>query len=90
MFGKKKKPDNDLQEIRDLTKSLLGDALGIYVVTVLCHFVNHGNKTAKDVEKALKEMLDVLQKYVRTEIILDRQKCGHEPSLAEIAGLSLK
>lgn len=88
-FGKKEKPEGfkGLPEVRDLMKKLLGEVLNLYVGTTVGYLENRGNKTAEDVEKAKTKMLTVLQKYVQAEILLDRQKHGDEPSLAELAGL---
>lgn len=87
-FGKKKlgKGFDKLPEIRDLTKGMLGDAIEVYVGTVVGYLTGLG-KTEEDLENARTGMLEVLQKYVLTEIILDRQKRRHEPSLAELAYL---
>jgi hypothetical protein len=92
-FGKKnelEKGFKDLPEVRDLMKDLLGNAMDVYVGTTVGYLASLGGKTAEDVEKTRKDMLTVLQKYVQAEILLDRQKRGHEPSLAEIAYLRLK
>jgi hypothetical protein len=89
-FGKKEKPEGfkDLPEVRDLMKSLVGEAMNVYVGTTIGFFSGLG-KTKEDVKKANAEMLTALQKYVQAEILLDRQRHGHEPSLAELVGLRL-
>ena len=89
MFGfKKKKPEGftDLQKVRDLLKELTGESMRILTGTVLGHLMNLG-RTPEDVDKAQTEMLENLQKYVQAEILLDRQKNGHGPSLAELVFL---
>lgn len=91
-FGKKQKPEvgfKELPEVRDLLKSLVGETMNVYVGTTIGFFSGLG-KTKEDVQKANAEMLTALQKYVQAEILLDRQKHGHEPDLAELAGLRLK
>lgn len=94
MFGfkRKKKPEGfkDLQKVRDLMKDLLGTTMDVYVGTTIEYLINVGGKTAEDVKKYNTKMLEVLQKYVQAEILLDRQKHGHEPDLAELEGLRLK
>jgi hypothetical protein len=90
---KEKKPEDfevkGLTEIRDLAKDLVGNVMDVYVGTLVGYLTNLG-KTEEDVTKANAEMLTALQKYVQAEILLDRQKHGHEPDLAELAGLRLK
>lgn len=90
MFGfKKKKPEKgfkELPEVRDLTKDMLGNTADVYVGTMVGYLTGLG-KTVEDVKNAREEMLEVLQKYVLTEILLDRQKRGHEPSLEELVYL---
>ena len=95
MFGfmKKKKPEvgfrfKELPEVRDCLKDMAGGAMNVYVGTVVGHLLNFG-KTSEDVEKAKASMLAHLQKFVQAEILLDRQNRGHEPSLAELAGLRM-
>ena len=96
MFGfmkKKKKPEvgfrfKELPEVRDCLKEITGGAMNIYVGTLVGHLLEFG-KTSDDVERAKARMLAHLQKYVQAEILLDRQNRGHEPSLAELAGLRL-
>lgn len=95
MFGfmRKKKPADgfkfkELPEVRDLLQDMAGEALNVYVGTLVGHLLNFG-KTSDDVEKARTRMLAHLQKYVQAEILLDRQNRGNEPSLAELAGLRL-
>jgi hypothetical protein len=88
-FGKKKEPEvgfKGLPEVRDLMKSLVGETMNVYVGTTIGFFSGLG-KTKGDVEKAKAEMLTALQKYVQAEILLDRQKHGHEPSIAELVYL---
>ena len=92
MFGfGKKKPEGfkDLPEIRDCLKTLVGDAMNVYVGTAVGYLLKIGNKTAEDVEKTKTKMLACLQKYVQAEILLDRQNHGYEPEVAELAGLRL-
>lgn len=90
MFGFRKKKlgkgFKKLPEVRDLTKDLLGNTVDVYVGTMVGYLTGL-NKTEEDLEKAKTDMLAVLQKYVLTEILLDRQKRGHEPSLAELVYL---
>lgn len=94
MFGfmKKKKPSEngfrfkELPEVRDLLQDMAGEALNVYVGTLVGHLMNFG-KTSEDVEKAKTRMLAHLQKYVQAEILLDRQNHGYEPEIAEFAGL---
>lgn len=90
-FEKKEKPEGfkDLPEVRDLMKSLVGETMNVYMGTTI-GFLSGLVKTKGDVEKAKAEMLTALQKYVQAEILLDRQKHGHEPDLAELVGLRLK
>lgn len=93
-FGKKKKDEfeegfKDLPEVRDLLKDLLGPAMDAYVGTAVGYLMSLG-KTVEDVKETRTKMLEVLQKYVRAEILIDRQKHGHEPDLAELAGLRPK
>ena len=93
MFGfkKKKKPATgfkELPEVRDLLQDMAGEALNVYVGTLVGHLLNFG-KTSEDVEKAKTRMLAHLQKYVQAEILLDRQNHGYEPEIAELAGLRL-
>lgn len=91
MFGfGKKKPEGfkDLPEVRDCLKSMVGESVNVYVGTLVGHLLNFG-KTPGDVEKAKGMMLACLQKYVRAEILLDRQNRGHEPEVAELAGLRM-
>lgn len=96
MFGFKKKEKTefekgfkDLPEVRDLLKSLVGESMNVYVGTKIGYLTGLG-RTKEDVEKTRTEMLTALQKYVQAEILLDRQKRGHEPDLAELVGLRLK
>ena len=93
-FGKKKKDEfeegfKDLPEVRDLLKDLLGPAMDAYVGTTTGYLMSLG-KTVEDVNKTRTKMLEVLQKYVRAEIILDRQKHGIEPSLEDLVYLRFK
>lgn len=91
-FGKKKKPEGfkDLPEVRDLLKELVGEALHVHTGTVVGYLMNLG-KTVEDVKRTKEEeLLSHLQRYVQAEILLDRQDHGHEPDLAELAGLRLK
>lgn len=94
MFGlfKKKKPEDgfkfkELPEIRDHLKELAGEAMNVYVGTLVGHLLNIGNKTPGDVEKAKATMFAHLQKYVQAEILLDGQHRGREVELSELAGL---
>lgn len=90
MFGfRKKKPESfeDLQKIRDLTKGMLGEVINVYVVTTVGYLTDVGGRTDGDVKNAKTEMLAALQKYVLAEILLDKQKHGHDPSLAELVYL---
>ena len=93
MFGfmRRKNPEGfkDLPEVRDCLKSMVGESVDVHVGTVVGHLLDIGGKTPGDVEKAKGMMLACLQKYVRAEILLDRQNRGHEPSLAELAGLRM-
>lgn len=99
MFGFKRKKNEfknefekgfaDLPEVRNLLRDLTGDAMNVYVGTMVGYLISLG-KTKEDVQGAKEKMLTVLQKYVQAEILLDRQKHGHEPDLAELAGLRLK
>lgn len=89
-FGKKKKPETgfkDLPEVMDLMKDLMGNAIDVYMGTTVSYLTTTGGKTIEDVQKAKKELLTVLQKYVQAEILLDRQRHGQEPALAELVGL---
>lgn len=93
MFGfGKKKPETgfkDLPEVRDLLKELVGEAMHVYTGTVVGYLMNLG-KTVDDVKRTKEELLSHLQRYVQAEILLYNQKRGHEPDLAELAGLRLK
>jgi hypothetical protein len=86
-FGKKK-PEvfDDLTKVRDLLKILVGEATQFFTGTVVYYLTNRG-KTIEDVEKAKEKMLEALQRYVKSEIILDKQNHRHAPDLAELAGL---
>ena len=94
MFGfmKKKKPSEngfkfkELPEVRDCLKEITGEAVNVYVGTLVGHLLNFG-KTSDDVEKARKRMLAHLQKYVQAEILLDRQEHEGGVSLEELEGL---
>lgn len=85
MFGfmRRRKPSGfeDLPEIRDCLKVMTGEAMNVYVGTLVGHLLNFG-KTSEDVEKAKGRMLACLQRYVRAEILLDAQNHGREPELA--------
>lgn len=96
MFGfkRKKKPAGgfvfkELPEVRDRLKDLTGQAMNIYVGTLIGHLMKIGCETEDAVDRARSQMLTCLQKYVRSEILLARQEHGGELSLAEIMGLSL-
>lgn len=91
MFGfkRKKKPAvgfDNLPEVRDLLKVLVGDAMNVYVGTLVGRLLDFG-KTSEDVERARAKVLACLQRYVKAEILLDAQDHGREPKLAELAGL---
>lgn len=93
MFGftKKKKPEEgfefkELPEVRDHLKELAGEAMNVYVGTVVGHLLNLG-KTSDDVGKAKARMLAHLQKYVQAEILLDAQDHGRETKLSELTNL---
>jgi len=91
MFGlfKKKKLAagfKELPEVRDRLKNLAGEAMNVYVGTLVGHFLDFG-KTSDDVDRAKTMMLEALQRYVRAEILLDGQSHGREPELLELAGL---
>lgn len=90
-FGKKEKPEGfkKLPEVRDLMKDLLGERMNVYVGVTVGYLMSLG-KTEDDVKEAKTEMLEILQKYVQAEILLDKQRHGHEPDLAELVGLRLK
>lgn len=95
MFGlfKKKKPAEgfrfkELPEVRDCLRDMAGEAMNVYVATLVGHLMNFG-KTSEDVEKARASMLVHLQKYVQAEIMLDAQNHGREVKLLELAGLRL-
>ena len=95
MFGfKKNKPLEEgfrlkkLPEIRDCLRDLTGEAMNVYVGTVVGSILNLG-KTSNDIERARTRMLVCLQKYVQSEILLDRQEHGGEVTLSELAGLKL-
>lgn len=93
IFGFKKKPEirfENLPKARDLLKDLLGETMNIYVGMTIGYLTKLGDHTDKDVNEAKEKMLEALQKYVQAEILLDRQRHGQEPSLAELAGLRLK
>jgi hypothetical protein len=97
MFGLKKKlPEaeagfKELLEVRDSLKKMTGEAMNIYIGTVVGHLLNLGNKSKADVESTKETVLKYLQKYIQAEIMLDRQKnIRHEPDLAELAGLVLR
>lgn len=62
--------------------------MNVYVGTTIGYLTGLG-RTEEDVEKTRTEMLTALQKYVQAEILLDRQKHGHEPDLVELVGLRL-
>lgn len=91
LFKKKKKSEDgfrfkELPEVRDCLKDMTGEAMNVYVGTLVGHLLNFG-KTSEDVEKARASMLAHLQKYVQAEILLDAQEHGRDPKLAELAGL---
>lgn len=90
MFGlmRKRKPSGfeDLPEVRDCLKVMTGEAMNVYVGTLVGHLLDFG-KTSEDVEKAKGKMLAYLQKYVQAEILIDAQNHGREPELPELAGL---
>lgn len=95
MFGfmEKKKPAEgfrfkELPEVRDCLRDMAGEAMNVYVGTVVSHVLNLG-KTREDVEKAKTSMLVHLQKYMQAEIMLDAQNHGREVKLLELAGLRL-
>ena len=91
-FGKKAKPEEgfkELPEVRDLMKDLLAETMDLYVGTTVGYLMNLG-KTEKDVEKAREDMISALQKYVQTEILLERQRHGQAPSLEELVFLRTK
>lgn len=94
MFGlfRKKKPEEgyqfkELPEVRNLLRDLSGEALNVYVGTLVGHLLNLG-KTSDDVVRARTRMLAHLQKYVQAEILLDAQNHGREVKLSELAGLA--
>ena len=86
-FGKKAKHENtiykDVMELRDATKDLLGELMTDYVGTTVGYLMDFG-KTPEDVKKSLTQVLGTLQVYVQAEILVDRQKHGYEPSLADL------
>lgn len=94
MFGfmKKKKPSEDgfrfkeLPEVRDLLQDMAGEAMNVYVGTMVGHLLNFG-KTSEDVEKAKASMLAHLQRFVQAEILLDAQDHGRETKLSELTNL---
>lgn len=94
MFGifKKKKKSmegfrfKELPEVRDCLKDMTGEAMNVYVGTLVGHLLNFG-KTSEDVEKARAGMLAHLQKYVQAEIMLDAQNHGRETKLSELTDL---
>ena len=93
-LGKKKKPleegfkFKELPEVRDCLKDMTGQAVNLYAATLVSNLLKLG-KTSEDVEKARTRTLAILQKYVQSEILLDRQNHGGEVSLSELAGLRL-
>ena len=93
MFGlfKKKKPEDgfrfkELPEVRDCLKDMAGEAMNVYVGTMVGHLLNFG-KTSEDVEKAKASMLAHLQRFVQAEILLDAQDHGRETKLSELTNL---
>lgn len=88
-FGKKGKVVENLPEVRDLMKELIGATMNVYVGATVGYLLSLG-KAAEDVEKARTELLSAIQKYVQAEILLERQKNEQGPSLAELAGLCLR
>ena len=94
MFGlfRKKKPEDgfrfkELPEVRNCLRDMAGEAMNVYVGTLVGHLLNFG-KTSEDVGKARTRMLAHLQKYVQTEILLDAQGHGREVELSELANLA--
>lgn len=94
MFGlfRKKKPEEgfrfkELPEVRDHLKAIAGEAMNVYVGTLVGHLLNIGNKTAGDVEKAKATMFAHLQKYVQAEILLDAQNHGRGTRISELVSL---
>lgn len=96
MFGlfRKKEPPKEgfkfkeLPEVRDNLKDLAGEAMNVYVGTLVGHLLNIGGKTSEDVGKAKARMLAHLQKYVQAEILLDAQDHGRKTRISELAGLA--
>lgn len=94
MFGfmkKKKKPEEgfrfkELPEVRNCLRDMAGEAMNVYVATLVGHLMNLG-KTSEDVEKAKTSLLVRLQKYMQAEILLDAQDHGRKVELLELAGL---
>ena len=94
MFGlfRKKEPKEgfrfkELPEVRDCLRDVAGEAMNVYVGTLVGHLLDFG-KTSEDVGKARTRMMACLQKYVQAEILLDAQGHGREVELSELAGLA--
>ena len=92
LFGKKKPPEDglrfkELPEVRNCLRDMAGEAMNVYVGTLVGHLLNFG-KTSEDVGKARTRMFAHLQKYVQAEILLDAQNHGREVKLSELAGLA--
>lgn len=79
----------ELPEVRDSLKDLVGASMDVYVGTLVGHLLNIGGKTANDVKKVKTRMLADLQKYVQAEILLDAQNHGREMKLGELAAFRL-
>ena len=91
MFGFKKKSNDaglkELKAIRDLLKSQVAESVNIHVGTICGLIMNIGEKTAYDVTKSKDQLADTLSRYVRSEILVDRQERGGDVSLSELLSL---
>ena len=90
-FRRKKTPaagSEDLLGIRNCLEDLTGEAMNVYMGTFVGYVLKLG-KTPEDVEKAKARMLSCLRRFVRVEILLDRQSRGQEPEVADLEGLRM-
>lgn len=73
-FGKKKTHEapKELLEVRDRLAKMVGTAADVYIATVVGCLTRRAGTTEKDVERGRTRMIAYLQKYVQSEILLER------------------
>lgn len=91
MLGFEKKRTNEvsgeLLEIRDCLMRMLAATIDVYAATMVGYLAKSNSVTKIDVEQELKRMLAFLDKYVHSEILIERARNGGKVTPADLAKL---